>query len=259
MSTQSQCIIYYNIYDLIKNVYVYAHMDYYLMNKEKQKWECIFIILLVFFHILINIAVLFKILIIVIYFFIFKIIINFSKFIITLIKTNFQINWKSYFINVLLFVKNIFHKLYFYNFYKYDNMLLSIIFLIFYLIFIISNLTFFKYELKEIGNKEKSKLFIISHFISFESYLIIEITCCILYSMRNLVYQFILIIFFNLFLNFVIIIKYYIYIICLYEPFENLNIIDNIIFCLIFMTLYLTTIINIKNQNKKSKKYLIII
>ena len=256
MSTQKQYILCYNLYDLIKNVYVYSHMDYYLINKEKQKCECIFIILLGFFLILINLAVLVKILIIVIYFFIFKIIINFSKFIIVLIKTKFKLNWKSYFINVLLFVKNIFHKLYFYNFYKYDNMLLSIIFLIFYLIFIFSNLIFFKYEIKEIGNKEKSQLFIISHFMSFESYLIIEITCCILYSMRNLVYQFILIVLFNLFINLIIIIKYYIYIISLYEPLEELNIIYNIIFCFIFMLLYLTTIINIKNQNKKSKEYI---
>ena len=256
MSTQKQYILCYNLYDLIKNVYVYSHMDYYLINKEKQKWECIFITLLGFFLILINLVVLFKILIIVIYFFIFKIIINFSNFIITLIKTKLKINWKSYFINVLLFVKNIFYKLYFYNFYKYDNMLLSIIFLIFYLIFIFSNLIFFKYEIKEIGNKEKSQLFIISHFMSFESYLIIEITCCILYSMRNLVYQFILIVFFNLFINLIIIIKYYIYIISLYEPLEELNIIYNIIFCFIFMLLYLTTIINIKNQNKKSKEYI---
>ena len=256
MSTQKQYILCYNLYDLIKNVYVYSHMDYYLINKEKQKWECIFITLLGFFLILINLVVLFKILIIVIYFFIFKIIINFSNFIITLIKTKLKINWKSYFINMLLFVKNIFYKLYFYNFYKYDNMLLSIIFLIFYLIFIFSNLTFFKYEIKEIGNKEKSQLFIISHFMSFESYLIIEITCCILYSMRNLVYQFILIVFFNLFINLIIIIKYYIYIISLYEPLEELNIIYNIIFCFIFMLLYLTTIINIKNQNKKSKEYI---
>ena len=256
MSTQKQYILYYNLYDLIKNVYVYSHMDYYLINKEKQKWECIFITLLGFFLILINLVVLFKILIIVIYFFIFKIIINFSNFIITLIKTKLKINWKSYFINMLLFVKNIFYKLYFYNFYKYDNMLLSIIFLIFYLIFIFSNLIFFKYEIKEIGNKEKSHLFIISHFMSFESYLIIEITCCILYSMRNLVYQFILIVFFNLFINLIIIIKYYIYIISLYEPLEELNIIYNIIFCFIFMLLYLTTIINIKNQNKKSKEYI---
>ncbi len=256
MSTQKQYILCYNLYDLIKNVYVYSHMDYYLINKEKQKWECIFITLLGFFLILINLVVLFKILIIVIYFFIFKIIINFSNFIITLIKTKLKINWKSYFINMLLFVKNIFYKLYFYNFYKYDNMLLSIIFLIFYLIFIFSNLIFFKYEIKEIGNKEKSQLFIISHFMSFESYLIIEITCCILYSMRNLVYQFILIVLFNLFINLIIIIKYYIYIISLYEPLEELNIIYNIIFCFIFMLLYLTTIINIKNQNKKSKEYI---
>ena len=103
---------------------------------------------------------------------------------------------------------------------------------------------------------KKSQLFIISHFISFESYLIIEITCCILYSMRNLVYQFILIVLFNLFINLIIIVGYYIYIISLYEPLEDLNIIYNIIFCFIFMLLYLSTIINIKNQNKKSKEYI---
>ena len=189
MSTQSQCIIYYNIYDLIKNVYVYAHMDYYLMNKEKQKWECIFIILLVFFHILINIAVLFKILIIVIYFFIFKIIINFSKFIITLIKTNFQINWKSYFINVLLFVKNIFHKLYFYNFYKYDNMFISLILIVFYISFIISNTIFLLYNYKTIEDEIKEENFFIYHFLSIETSLIIEVSCCILYSLRKLKLQ----------------------------------------------------------------------
>ena len=103
---------------------------------------------------------------------------------------------------------------------------------------------------------KKSQLFIISHFISFESYLTIEITCCILYSMRNLVYQFILIVLFNLFINLIIIVGYYIYIISLYEPLEDLNIIYNIIFCFIFMLLYLSTIINIKNQNKKSKEYI---
>lgn len=134
--------------------------------------------------------------------------------------------------------------------------MLSFFFVFNYILFITSNLLFVFFKKKDFYFFEKKKLCKLQYYIIFESYLIIEITCCILYSMRNLVYQFILIVLFNLFINLIIIIKYYIYIISLYEPLEELNIIYNIIFCFIFMLLYLTTIINIKNQNKKSKEYI---
>ena len=58
-----------------------------------------------------------------------------------------------------------------------------------------SNLLFVFFKKKDFYFFEKKKLCKLQYYIIFESYLIIEITCYILYSMRNLVHQFILIFF----------------------------------------------------------------
>ena len=49
---------FYNLYDLIKNVYVYYHMDTYLIDKELQTQQNFYMMGILFVTLLINTAIL---------------------------------------------------------------------------------------------------------------------------------------------------------------------------------------------------------
>ncbi len=251
MSSKYDVFIPFNLYHLIKNVYVYSHIDSCLNDEN-----ILYINLICFGLVIINFFVLFKIFVIIFFFLFIKIIFFFFKFIIALIKTKFHINWKSYLICIYIYLKQVCQRIYFYNFYKYENMFLSLLYIVIYIIFIASNFLFFAFLKEDIKYKRNSQLYIINYYLTFESNIIIEISCCILYTMRNLIYQFILIMFNTLLINLVIIISYYVGIEYWYESFDNIIFIDNIIYCLLFIFLHLNAFINVKNQNRKSKLFI---
>jgi hypothetical protein len=247
----------YNFYELIEKVYVYNHMKTYLMDKQLQTEQYIYILILGLGTLLINMAILLKLFLIVIYFFVIHIIINFIKFINSLFKTKFHINWKSTIKNTYIYITQIFSRVYFYNFYKYNNWFISLFLITIYLIFILSNCLFLISVYSYIEEENKNDIFIFFHYLTFESSIIIEFSCCIIYSMRNLNYQFLIILFYIIIFNAIL------YITFLYQQlYINLEgykgtkkpiIIVNIIFNVIFFILHINSIINIKIQNRTSK------
>ena len=244
---------FFNNYELVKKVYVYSHLNSNFI--EREKWEFYYKFFIGLVSIILIIPTFFKIFTIVFYFIIIQIIINFFKFTVTLIQTKFLINWKEYLNNLYVYFKQVLSRIYFYNFFKYDKIMLSFFFVFNYILFIMSNLLFVFFKKKDFYFFEKKKLCKLQYYIIFESYLIIEITCYILYSMRNLVHQFILIFFYILFIICIIGVSNYIKIV-FFTHMEIIIIIDNIIFCIIFIFLNLNAIINIKIQNKKSKIFI---
>ena len=240
---------FYNLYDLIKNVYVYYHMDTYLIDKELQTQQNFDTMCMLFVTLLINTAILLKLFLIILYFIIIHTILNFIKFINSLFKTKCKINWKSTMKNTLLYFKQLISRIYFYNFYKYDNMFISLTLVIFYITFITSNSLFLIYNYNLIEEE--------FHFLSIETSIIIELSCCIIYSMRKLKLQFCLIIFFTLALNGIFLISYFFQEVLInkkgYIATNIPIIIDNIIFNIIFLILHINAFINVKTQNRTSK------
>ena len=248
---------FYNLYDLTKNIYVYYHMDTYLMDKELQTQQNYYMLSILFINFLINSAILLKLFIIVLYFIVVHTILNFIKFIRSFFKTKFRINWNSTIKNTILYFKQLISRIYFYNFYKYDNMFISLILIVFYISFIISNTIFLLYNYDTIEDEIKEENFFIYHFLSIETSLIIEVSCCILYSLRKLKLQCFLIILFSLLFNGIIIISYYYQDLLINEKGYNATKkpieIDNIIFNIIFLILHLNAFYNVKTQNRTSK------
>ena len=155
---------FYNLYDLIKNVYVYYHMDTYLIDKELQTQQNFYMMGILFVTLLINTAILLKLFLIILYFIIIHTILNFIKFINSLFKTKCKINWKSTMKNTLLYFKQLISRIYFYNFYKYDNMFISLTLVIFYITFITSNSLFLIYNYNLIEEEIKEEKFFFSIF-----------------------------------------------------------------------------------------------
>ena len=248
---------FYNLYDLIKNVYVYYHMDTYLIDKELQTQQNFYMMGILFVTLLINTAILLKLFLIILYFIIIHTILNFIKFINSLFKTKCKINWKSTMKNTLLYFKQLISRIYFYNFYKYDNMFISLTLVIFYITFITSNSLFLIYNYNLIEEEIKAEKFFFFHFLSIETSIIIELSCCIIYSMRKLKLQFFLIIFFTLALNGIFLISYFFQEVLInkkgYIATNIPIIIDNIIFNIIFLILHINAFINVKTQNRTSK------
>ncbi len=247
----------HNFYDLIEKVYVYNHMKTYLMDKQLQNEQYLYIISLVIVTCLINIIILLKVVLILIYFCVVHIVIHFFNFICSLFKTKFHINWKSKMANMCVYFSQIISRVYFYNFYKYNNMFISLFLICIYLIFIFSNCIFLILVWIYIEEENKNNSFILWHYLTFESTIIIEFSCSIIYSMRNLNYQFIFILFYIIFFNVILYITYLYQQLYInvegYKATKNPIKIVNIIFNFIFLVLHLNAIINIKTQNRTSK------
>ena len=85
----------YNFYDYMKSIFIYSHVRTYLIDPKRQEIE------LVFDYVLLSIAVvfvlisLFKLLVIIIYFFCVQALPSFIKFIKMSCKSNFKTNYQS--------------------------------------------------------------------------------------------------------------------------------------------------------------------
>ena len=248
---------FYNFYELIEKVYVNNHMNLYLMDKQLQKEQFIYMIILMAGTFFINITILFKLFLIGVYFLFIHTILNLFKFIISLFKTKFHINCKSNCKNTIIYIQQLVSRIYFYNFYKYNNMFISLFLVFIYFLFVFSNCYFFYLVYIYIEEENKNFNFILYHYLTFETSLIIEFSCSIIYSMRNLNYQFIIII------SYIFIFNGILYITFLYQQL-NLNKkgykgreqpiqIVNIIFNFIFLILHCNAIINIITQNGTGK------
>ena len=248
---------FYNYYDYLKDIYVYPHLKTYLLDKQVQKREKAFLYIQLGVILIASILIILKIFLIIIYFYIIQFFSILKKLVIACKKTKCDIKFCSNLKNCLNYIYNTLYKIYYYNFYHYNNRYIDIIMCLTFICFIISNPTFLFFVIDEIEDNEKSDYLITFHYICNEFSLLIEILCVTFYSSTKLIQQIVISLFFFIFfncLNFMI--YYFSY---LYEESKGTIVnkehkkIANIIFNSIFFVFYIDALIKIFRYDNKSK------
>ena len=252
----------YNYYDYFKDIYVYVHLKTYLLDKQVQTYEKRFLFIQLICIAITSIMVIFKFLLIIIYFFIIQSISIFKKILIACKKTKGHINILSNLKNGVYYVIHTLLKIYVYNFYFYNNRFIEILMCSSYICFIIINPIFLNNVKNDIEDCEKSIYFIFFHFLCNEISLLIEILCVTFYSSTKKFQQIVISLLFFVFFNCLnLMIYYFSY---LYEESKGTIVneehkkIANIIFNTIFLVLYIDAILKTYFYNNKSKNIITI-
>jgi hypothetical protein len=248
---------FYNYYDFFSKIYVYAHLKCILLDKSVQKNELIFLWAQVICYFFFSGLIMFKILLIIIYFYFFQFISIIKNLLLACKKTKGHLNFISNIKNAYNYIKNTCHKIYYYNFYNYNIVLVQIIICITYLFYVITNILFLFSVQDEIEDIEKSDYYICCHYLCNEFSILIELFCVTFYSSIKLFQQFIIALIFFVFFNCLNLISYFIvYLIeessgaIKYEKHKN---VVNIIYNFIFMVLFIDAFIKIFRYNNEGK------
>lgn len=239
------------LYDLIKNIFVYSHMKPYLRDKERQMYEYIFINAIRIIILILTLGVLFKTLIICLYFLLIQTLLNTIRFITKIPKTKCNIFICDTVKSIFLYFGKIFKKIYTYNFYEFQSILGGIFFVVIFCIYLFTNVLFMFIISDEIENEIKSKQFIIIHFLVFETNILLELICITFYNIRHINKQMRLVIGYFIFVNGSVMLMFYIKRLWINNdgfiegdiPRRIMNLIFNVMFCLI-------NIINFRNIAK---------
>ena len=125
----------YNFYDYVKSIYIYSHIKTNLIDKERQPIEKLTNILLGIITLGFIIAFCFKILVIFFYFIFVQAFSAFIKFIISIFRTKFQLNFCSSFLNAMYYLGKVFKRIYTFNFYLFHNITIGTIMIFSYFFF----------------------------------------------------------------------------------------------------------------------------
>lgn len=252
----------YNYYDYFKDIYVYAHLKTFLLDKQVQTYEKGFLLAQLICIVVSSIIVILKLLLIIIYFFIIQSISILKKILIACKKTKGHINCLSNLKNAVYYIIHTLLKIYVYNFYFYNNRFIEILMCSSYICFIIINPIFLKGVIDEIEENEKSIYLISLHYLCNEISLLIEILCVTFYSSTKILQQIVISLLFFAFFNCLnLMIYYFSY---LYEESKGTIVneehkkIANIIFNTIFLVLYIDAILKTYFYNSKSKNIITI-
>ena len=249
------------LYELIRNVYVYTHMKPYLRDKEREKLKYMIICTVGISIIALMFIMIFKTFIICLYFLIIQTISNTIRFILQIPKTKCNIFIGATIKNICRYFGKIFKRMFTYNFYEFDNVCGGIFFVCIFAVYLFSNAFFMFYVLKEIDQENKSNTFIITHFIVFESNILLQLICITFYNIRYINKQIRIILGYFLFINSAVLLTFYgkrlwinnVGVIKGNIPRRILNLVLNLIFCL----MNVTNLVNIFRYDVNSKLFII--
>ena len=248
---------FYNYYDYFKDIYVYPHLKTLLLDKQVQSYEKFFLNFQIGVIALSSFLICLKILLIIIYFYLIQFFSILKKLVIACKKTKCDIKLCNNLNNCMKYIYNTSYKIYYYNFYHYNNRFIDIIMCFTFICFIFSNPIFLFVVKDEIEDSEKSVYFITFHYLCNEFSLLIEILCVTFYSSTKLNQQIFISILFFIFFNCLNLMVYYFS--YLYEESKGAIVneehkkIVNIIFNSIFFVFYIDALIKIYLYDNKSK------
>ena len=176
----------YNYYDFISSIYIYSHVKTYLVDPSRQKVERVFDFFLAIMSGIFSFSFCFKFIIIIFYFFILQSIPALVKFIIALFRLKCDLNFKSSCKNAFSLLKKIGKRMFTFNFYLYENNLISFIMIFIYLLFLFSATYFYIDNQFQSDHSEKSENYMIIFYLHFESVLFIQLLCSSFYSCQNM-------------------------------------------------------------------------
>ena len=225
-------------YDLIKNVYVFSHMYLYLIDPQRQTIEYKFVLAVLIIISILAVAILFKVVVIFIYFFIIQAITNLISFLCTLCRSKCKVPCCANVKGAFIYFIKLFKKLYTYNFYAFDSRFVGTFLVISYFSYLFFTILFSGLIIHEIQKEDKTNFFYTCHFCAFQLNILMEILCVSFYNMRNMKKQFFLSMGYFFLLNLLVIITlmFQRLLVNVYgiferdEPRRTLNIVFNLFF-----------------------------
>ena len=176
----------YNFYDYIKSIYIYSHVKTNLIDVERQAIEQATNIILIIISLIFVIISLFKIFIIIFYFIFIQSFTALIKFIITIFKVRFNINFCSSFKNAIFYLMKVIKRIYTFNFYLFDNIFIGFVMIFSYFFFLITSCIFYFENYHLIEYIEKPKYYMDAFYCHFESIILIQLLCSSFYACREM-------------------------------------------------------------------------
>ena len=173
---------FYNFYDYVKTVYVYSHLKTYLVDKQRQQIEENTLIALIFSIVIFLILSFLKLIIIFLYFLFIQALTSFCKFLKTLCKTKFNVNFCSSFRNAMSYLWKVLKRIYTFNFYVFGNKLNNFIMVGSYFFLLFSSLLFFLVNKKQLSNIEKDEYYLVLFYVHFEAIIFVHLLNASFYS-----------------------------------------------------------------------------
>ena len=252
----------YNFYDYVKSIYIYSHVKTNLKDPERQKIEQGSNIFLIILALAFLIVTAFKVIVIIFYFIFIQALSALINFIISIFKTKFKISFCSNIKNALSYLGKVFKRIYTFNFYIFDNIIIGLIMIFSYFFFLIASGVFYLENHSLIEDIEKPKYYMVTFYCHFESVILIQLLCSSFYACRNMKISTFLSIGLFLIMNAMLIIGYFITKIiedvdgCF--EFDEPQSLMNIFFNSILLFLNSISLVNICVYEKNGKLYYII-
>lgn len=248
---------YYNFYDYMKTIYIYSHVKTNLIDKERQDLEELTIGILAVLSISFLSVSLFKVFVIIFYFIFMQSFAALIKFIISLYRTRFKVNFCSSFQNAIQYLGKVCKKIYTFNFNIFDNIFIGLAMNGSYYLFLFSSACFYYKNIKLIQDIEKDLYYMHWFYIHFESAILVQLLFASFYACRNMKISTLLGFGLDASMNAMLFLGYYINV--LYEnsegTFENnepqriMNIIFNTILILLNGVCLFNIVLYKKNSN----------
>ena len=177
---------YYNFYDYMKTIYIYSHVKTNLVDKERQDLEELTIGILAILSISFLSVSLFKVFVIIFYFIFMQSFAALIKFIISLYRTRFKVNFCSSFKNAIQYLGKVCKKIYTFNFNLFDNIFIGLAMNGSYYLFLFSSACFYYKNIILIQNIEKDLYYMHWFYIHFESVILVQLLFASFYACRNM-------------------------------------------------------------------------
>lgn len=175
----------YNFYDYMKSIFIYSHVRTYLIDPKRQEIELIFDCILLAIAIIFLLISIFKLFVIIIYFFFIQALPAFINFVKMSCKKEFKTNYKSSCKNAMNYLKKVTKRIFTFNFYLFDNNIIGFVMVLSYFVFILSSFIFNILNVKSIHVSEKDERYMVIFYLHFESILLIQILCSAFYGCHN--------------------------------------------------------------------------
>ena len=251
----------YRFYDYVKSIYIYSHVKTHLIDSQRQPIEKYTNVVLIILSGIFVILSVFKILVIIFYFLFIQALSAFVKFILSIFKTKFRVNFGSSFINAISYLGKVFRRIYTFNFVLFHNIFIGFIMIFSFFIFLISSCLFYIENYTSIENSEKTKYYLVLFYFHFESIILIQLLCSTFYACHDMKISTIISIGLFISMNAILILGY-----CITDKIENVDgsfeysepqRIMNIIFNTIFLFINGISLFKIFIYNRNSKLFLL--
>lgn len=176
----------YNFYDYMKAIYIYSHIKTKLKDKQRQDVERLTNYILFIFNILFLAIYMFKIIVIICYFIFMQAFTALIKFIKTLFKIKFNVNFRSSCKNAMIFLGKVCRRIYTFNFYIYSNISIGFIMTVSYSFYLFVSVIFVYLNESYIEDVEKPRNYMYLFYCHFESMILVQILSSSFYACHDM-------------------------------------------------------------------------